>query len=282
MNNVCTVQSTTPYWGPRKYHQYQVFVPQTCQAESQKVTNLRNQIKELESHLVEINKMESKMEFLSTGKLVAAFTAETCIGFLDLAASILSAVPGGKAAENVAKNGMASIKFSKDMGEFSTGKINTTQLVYRTSQNIKSVTPADNLGSKAILKSSETALNAFGVAVGEMEGSEFAYKAGLSNAQMVSDALEESMGEKAKTVRVLKGLFAFEAVVGAAQSYQDSLDKIFDERLDEADKNRQWASTARSNTRNLISLLKEKLTLAIDDLNRCVNESSPLSYSPAF
>lgn len=282
MNNVCTVQNTTPYWGPRKYHQYQVFVPQTCQAESLKVTNLRNQIKELESHLVEINKMESKMEFLSTGKLVAAFTAETCIGFLDLAASILSAVPGGKAAETVAKNGMASIKFTKDMGEFRTGKIDTTQLVYRTTQNVKSVTPAETLGSKTLLNTSGTALNAFGVAVGEMEGSEFAYKAGLSNAQMMSDAVEETLGEKAKTVRVLKGLFAFEGVVSAAKSYQDSLDKIFDERLDEIDKNRQWAITARANTRNLISALKEKLTLAIDDLNRCVNESSQPPFSPAF
>ena len=273
-------------WQPGSTHKFQIAIPQTCAAESEKVQNLRRHIAELEAQMTEISRLESKLEFLSMAKMGATFVSETCAGFLDLAASILDAIPHMNKAALVAKGGVTSIRFTQDAMAYRSGQISGSQFTYRTVQHGLSTTDIalsglqkDSMASKLVLKKTETVVGAVGIAMKEQTGGAYALDELRGNADLISSGLEKELGDKAKTVRVFKGLQALDGVIVAAKDYHDALDKMFTTRLEERTSAQQWAIRMRANTRQMIRTMQDQLNVAIDDLNQCVasDRRAPMS-----
>lgn len=279
--NQSLIRATGPAWGPtRQTHKFQLAVPQSCAAESEKVLNLRRELAELESHLIEIDKLESRMEFLSMGKLAASFVSETCIGFLDLAASILDVVPGMAKAKQVAKGGVTSIRFTQDAMDYGSGQITGKQMIFRATNHGMSVANADTMMVKTALRKAETTLGAVGVAMGETGGLDYVKDESRGNFGLATDGLKDALGDKAKAVRVMKGLQALDGVIKAGLDYNDSLDKVFDTRLQEMTETREMAFRMRTNARQMIRLMKLRQQEAVDNLNACIQAADRPTMSP--
>ncbi len=260
----------------RPVHQFQVADTFSCTSATQKVQNLRNQIRELENRMHDINRYDSKMEFLSAGLLVATVIQETSIGFLDVAAAILSTVPAFKGAAEVAEKGATSVKAAKDFSEFQTGQITKVQLTLRTTQHAATFAPKATMGQKVAMFHAKASMDAVALAIGDKQGGAYVHDTLSNTLGMVKDSAE-GLSEAAKATKILNGIAAFDSVYKAMNSYDAALQKAGDVRIDEKIQRANYVRTQRQNTKHLMGLVRDRLNVAQTALNDCVvaNYSRP-------
>ena len=272
--NQCVVQPNSTWPGFRQNpHQFQIYTPESCGTEAAKVRNLRTQLRELDSQIREVDRLQDNLEFLSKAELVTSIVMETSIGFLDLAAAILE--PVNPFASQTAKTGVSGIRSVKALGEYSNGKLNKAQLATElTSQSLNVVKPK-GLAGKVALQQAKMHVDAVAIAVNSSSGVsqeklaaqslKFAKDRALGNLGVAGDAL----GEASKTAKVAKGLSLLDGVYTAAIGYGDALEGRFNTRLEQRMSTQQWAQTQKANLKHLMARVKELLAQATSELEAC-------------
>jgi hypothetical protein len=248
-----------------------------------KVANLRAQIRELEDQMAEVDRIHDWLIFLSKGELISAIVMETSIGFLDLAASIVT--PFNKQAGKVAKQGGVSVKSVKDLTEYKMGKKNFAQLSANAAKNALGLVDADKmeLAGKVMLNQAKTHVDAARIAINATSGASqsdmaqdtgaFAKDAGLRNLETVGDAL----GEASKTAKVSKALSLLDGVFSAAIDYNKALESRFDTHLNNTMSARSSMMVQKANLRRVMTLIKDRLQEAMVEFDSCVAGSQKLA-----
>lgn len=265
---------TSPVWSEhRNFHRFAIMVPQTCQAESAKVANLRAQLRELEEQIQDVEKINDKIQFLAKAELVTAIVMETSIGFLDLSAAIFA--PINPAASKVAKAGAAAVKSTKDVGEYKMGKQNFAQLSTRLTKHSLSVAAPKSLAGKVMLNQAKTHVDAVKIAVDSMsgaskeslrkDGQDFVKDAGMRNIETIGDA----MGEASKTAKVVAALSLLDGVYSAANDYNSALESRFGTYLDQVEASRSSLISQKQMLKGLMTRIKGLLEKATTDLAAC-------------
>lgn len=248
----------------KSYYQFQVMEAQSCAAESEKVRNLRKLLEATREQMRDAERIADDMEFWSRCGLIAGFVTDTAVGFLEVGAGMMEAIPGMDRAGYAAKAGAASVKSVRDAGEFLGGGINGARLSYRIANNVLSVVKTKGVVQQAMLGKAKTELNVVGVAVKDKSAGEFGKEALMENADLITAAA----GGKAASY--FKGVKALEGVVSAAMSYDSALNARFEQRLKDKISADEFRRTQRYYNTRMLEQLNEQLTAALNALNACV------------
>ncbi len=267
------IQSSPIWAGERKYHQFQIMVPETCQLESQKVTNLRAQLAELEANMQEVDRVHDHLQLLSKAELVTAIIMETSIGFLDLAASLVA--PINPAAGKVAKSGAAAVKSAKSVGEYSMGQMNAAQLGADLSKNGLSMVETKSIAGKVMLDQAKMHVDAASLAINaasgtdqaklKQQGLDFAKDETVRNVELVGEA----MGEASKMGKVSKALSLLDGVYTASRDYRSALDARFDTRIEQNIAARSSMLAQKAALKRMMSRISALLDEAIREFQAC-------------
>ena len=276
--NQSVIQTNTVWSGARQNpHQFQIYTPESCGSETQKVRNLCAQLRELDVEIQKVDKLHDKLEFLSKAELVTAIVMETSIGFLDLAAAILD--PINPYASQTAKTGVSGIRSAKALGEYSNGTLNKAQLSTELSSQALNVANPKGLAGKVALQQAKMHVGAVALAVNSNSGVSqekledqslnFVKDRALGNLSTVGGAL----GETSKTSRVAKGLSLLDGVYTAAMGYREALDGRFDTRLEQRMSTQRWEQAQKASLKNLLTRVKALLKQATSELEACTTQA---------
>lgn len=126
-------------------HQFNLQIPQSCADSSAKIANIRRHIAAAEKLHQELMSIQDKIEFGNKGIVVTGLIRDTCVAFLDLAASIL---PDRNPAQGTARIASASVGIGDSLGEILSGNANWSTIGIRTVDNINSAVQGKSAGAQ--------------------------------------------------------------------------------------------------------------------------------------
>jgi len=279
-----TANSTpmTPYapiWQTSKGHHYNVVAPQLCGEEQVKVANLRRLLESTNDDLAEIERYQSKMDFLNSAELVTALVMETSIGFLDLAASAFSSI--NPKASKVAKGGLLAIESAGKLSEAAHGQRSfSSAMGHITDKSVDtavSVADPKSIAGKAMLSSAKLHYDAAVISIKSVTGAstedikkdsfDLMKDRSKDIVGMTADGLKEAGNTGAAST--LKGLVIVGEMYESAMRYQDALDKRFNNYLDQKMAADRWVMNAKMQLRTTVKSLQGQLSGAVTDLQNC-------------
>lgn len=243
--------------------QFQVMAPRSCMAERQNVRQLRKMLDATNALMRQAEKAGDDLEFWSRCSLIAGFVADTSVGFLEVGAGLLEAIPSMDRVGHVAKAGSASVKSVRDAGNLHHGDINGAKFLHRMANNALSFVRTKGITQQFMLNKVKTELNVVGVAIGEKMASEFAKDTAMEHADLVTAATGGKVSSYFKAIKSLEG------VVSAAMTYEAALNARFERRLKEQMSSSEFLQSQRLNNMRMMAMLNEKLGVALDQLNNC-------------
>lgn len=149
------VQSSSNQTIDQAYKRTATLTPQSCVDLSAKIANVRKHIAILHDQTVARRTLIGQQQFYNKGIFVSTMIRDTCIAFLDMAASL---VPG-EVNQWVAKIGSASITTSQTIAEQISGQGTFLEKVHRTGDTVLGlVSPKSSAGIVGLGKA-QTASN---------------------------------------------------------------------------------------------------------------------------
>lgn len=235
--------------------------PTRCATEADKVRNLQNHIAAIQAAHRDMMKANDKIDFGNRAIVVTGLIRDTCVGFLDLAASL---VPG-KAAQNVAKAGSTAVSVADSAGEILAGTADPTTIALRTLGNVNgSLKPTSVGGQIAQLKVKQFTNLAPGVVAG-VKGDRVKAQAELQKGTIntLIDTVSASVKAAStaptdKYARTVQGL----GVVKAALNYNAAVAARLDTYLNDQTANRISRAEFETSHKTQIRRLEEALRAA--------------------
>lgn len=269
-------------------HANQIYMPQSCVGYSDKIANLERTISGIEKQFDAALDHARYVGRLNKGLLVASLIKDTCVGFLDVGASVLKMAGLTKAAE-VAEKGVAAIDVAETSSQYLAGQINTGQTIANFS-HIAAGQMSDGTVTQAGFKYvAQTHTGAGKViadsvgqpkAQGQQAGKSYVVDQIKNTADLIAKAARDS---KQPWGAKLSGIMSGVKLMSAADKYGNSLDKTLDTYLDEKQYVAQLIRNAEQEFRPKIREMKAEFARLKSALQSCVNEAQQAAgETPTF
>ncbi|MEL7090452.1 MAG: hypothetical protein AAFN94_01840 [Pseudomonadota bacterium] len=269
-------------------HAKQIYMPQSCVGYSDKISNLERTIANLEKEFDAALDHARYVGRLNKGLLVASVIKDTCVGFLDVGASVLKMAGMTKAAE-VAEKGVAAIDFADTTTNFAMGNINGAQAATSYSHLAAGQMKDDNMTQAATKYVTQTYTGAGKVmanSVGQPKakaqdaGKGYVKDQIMNTADVIVKGAKESKqpwGDK------LGGIMNGVKLMVAADNYGNALEKTFDTYLEEKEYVDSLIRRAEQEFRPKIREMKSQFAKLKMDLQGCINDAQKSSgETPTF
>lgn len=265
------------------YYRFNIYQPQTCSGEADKVANIRREIEALKQEKQAYLRENTKLGRLNRGLLAAKLIKETCYSFLDLTAAfagdILDKVDrtgiSGKKVEIVATSGMASIDMTESLTNLAYGQGswgNVIETGTRSAINIGG-SVAEGPAQQTYAYLGGKGMNTYDLGRASLGGSPDQTRQALENmsfdnATFVLGTVSESLsGDAADGIG---GLSSALKTIKASRRYSQALDEALEEyRLSQEDTQRS-RQVIKDNMEHSIARLQSALQEAERAYHRCM------------
>ncbi|MCL1629157.1 hypothetical protein M3N55_10475 [Roseibaca sp. V10] len=272
------------------YFRFNIYQPQTCTGEAEKVANIRREIGALKEEQQAFLRQNTKLGRLNKGLLVAQLIKETSYSFLDLAAAFAGDVldkldptgVSGKNVEIVATAGMSSIDMTESLTNLAYGQGswgNVIETSTRSTINIGAAL-ADGPTQQAYAYLGTQGMNTYDLGRGSLGGQpdqtrQALENMGFDNATYVLGTVSDSLSGNAKTG--VSGLNNALKTVKASRRYGQALETALEEyRVSQEDSNRSREVISESIAHS-IAKLEAALQEAQNAYLRCMQPDGPIS-----
>lgn len=273
------------------YYRFNVYQPQSCSGEAEKVANFRRMLESLKQEKQSFLRQNTRLGRLNKGLLAAKLIKETCYSFLDLTAAFAGDILdkadptglSGKKVTLVATAGMGAIDMSQAGAELAYGQGswgNVIETGTRSTINMGSAL-ADGPVQQSAAYLVNQGVNTYDLGKGSLGGNTSQVHSAIENmsfdnASFVLEMTKENLsGPAADGVGGLKSALS---TVKAARRYGQALDEALEEYRISTEDTQRSRQVIKETMEQSIARIEEALNKAQQAYNRCMrpNGSFPL------
>lgn len=269
-------------------HANQIYMPHSCVGYGNKMANLERTIANIEGQFDAALDHARYVGRLNKGLLTASLIKDTCVGFLDVGASILK-MAGMKKAAEVAEKGVAAIDLAETTGQYAAGQISAGQAMANYAHTGAGQMKDGTMTQAAFKHVAQTHTGAGKVIAdsvgqpksqGQAAGKSYVVDQIKNTADLIAKAGTDS---KQPWGSKLSGIMSGVKLLSAMDKYEDNLGKTFDTYLDEKEYVDQLIRNAEQTFRPKIRQLKAEFAKLKTQLQSCVNEAQQAAgETPTF